>query len=303
MRSRADVLLCLDEGQGSCAFSCALSAHTGQWANWVSLLTGRYASAHGATKPGDPIRAWTNLPDLFRGAGYACRASGLEALPFSGEYYPARASPVQAKAPVLAVVSGRAARPEAWVLHLGLPSGDAQSLEDLCVPAGITPPEDIALPACFAHPVSAADLLPTLCRLLDLPIPEDVQGRSLLPLLKHEALAGQELAYAYAETQEGSLIWNGQRGALASPKGVFRLEAGLRPGAEETDEGLLAALGAAMLRGQDPLPIPQRRYRVKRHPDNLWFDAGYRQAVDPGVTRREQPQTPRRRIPPVTWEG
>ena len=58
-----------------------------------------------------------------------------------------------------------------------------------------------------------------------------------------------------------------------------------------------------MLRAQDTLPIPQRRYRVKRHPDNLWYDASYRQTVDPGVIAREQPKAPHRRIPPVAWEG
>lgn len=303
MRSRADVVLCLDDGQGACAFSCTLAAHTGCWANWVSLLTGRYTSAHEAKKPGDPIRTWTNLPDLFRGAGYACRAYGVDALPFLWEHCPASAVPIQGETPELAVVSGRVARPSAWVLHLNMPAQDADALDGLRVLTGVTPPEGIFLPKRFAHPVSVVDLLPTLCRMLDQPIPPDVQGRSLIPLLENEALAKRELSYAYAETEDGSLIWNGQQGVLATPDGLFRLEEGLHRGAEETDEAMLAALGAAMLRAQDTLPIPQRRYRVKRHPDNLWFDASYRQTTDPGVIGRAQPKEQHHRVPPVVWEG
>lgn len=45
---------------------------------------------------------------------------------------------------------------------------------------------------------------------------------------------------------------------------------------------MLAALNAAMLRADDPLPAPHNRYRVKVHPQGFWQDTDY-VAEDPGV--------------------
>lgn len=45
---------------------------------------------------------------------------------------------------------------------------------------------------------------------------------------------------------------------------------------------MLASLAAAMLRADDPLPAPHRRYRVKRHPKGYWYDAAFA-AADPDV--------------------
>ncbi|MBB6733253.1 sulfatase [Cohnella zeiphila] len=51
------------------------------------------------------------------------------------------------------------------------------------------------------HPahVSLADIMPTLCEAMELPIPRGVQGRSLWPLLAGEAYPEREFASAYAE--------------------------------------------------------------------------------------------------------
>ena len=55
-----------------------------------------------------------------------------------------------------------------------------------------------------AH-ISIADIMPTICDLIDVPLPAGVQGRSLKPLLLGEAYPLDEFASAYAEHGFGGL--------------------------------------------------------------------------------------------------
>ncbi|NQT53457.1 sulfatase-like hydrolase/transferase [bacterium] len=57
------------------------------------------------------------------------------------------------------------------------------------------------------HPafVSIADLMPTLCDMLGVPLPEGVQGRSLWPMLRSESYPEAEFASAYGEHGFGGL--------------------------------------------------------------------------------------------------
>lgn len=57
---------------------------------------------------------------------------------------------------------------------------------------------------CF---VSMADLMPTLCEVMDAPIPRGVQGRSLLPLMRGEDFPAEEFRSIYAEVGVGGLYW------------------------------------------------------------------------------------------------
>lgn len=44
---------------------------------------------------------------------------------------------------------------------------------------------------------------------------------------------------------------------------------------ESVRAGMLAGLMAASLRACDPIPVPRRRYHVKRHPKGFWFDKDF----------------------------
>lgn len=56
--------------------------------------------------------------------------------------------------------------------------------------------------------VNLVDIFPTICDLLDLPIPFGVQGTSLKPLLEGKAVGPDQYATAYAESGYGGLYWN-----------------------------------------------------------------------------------------------
>ena len=53
--------------------------------------------------------------------------------------------------------------------------------------------------------ISIADIMPTICDLIDVPLPAGVQGRSLKPLLLGEAYPKEDFASAYAEHGFGGL--------------------------------------------------------------------------------------------------
>ncbi len=60
-----------------------------------------------------------------------------------------------------------------------------------------------------AH-VSLVDVLPTLCEAAGLPLPADVQGRSLWPLLRGETYSRAEFASVLAEQGFGGRRWSGE---------------------------------------------------------------------------------------------
>jgi arylsulfatase A-like enzyme len=61
------------------------------------------------------------------------------------------------------------------------------------------------LPAMRDEFVSLVDVFPTLCEMLDLPIPDGVQGRSLWPILNGTAFPEKEFRSIYAELGVGGL--------------------------------------------------------------------------------------------------
>ena len=50
-------------------------------------------------------------------------------------------------------------------------------------------------------------------------------------------------------------------------------------------EEMLRELASAMMRAEDPLPVPHFRYRTKVHPDGYWYQ-DY-ESADPGVRKME----------------
>lgn len=48
---------------------------------------------------------------------------------------------------------------------------------------------------------------------------------------------------------------------------------------------MLRELASAMMRAEDPLPVPHFRYRTKVHPDGYWYQ-DY-ESADPGVRKME----------------
>lgn len=57
----------------------------------------------------------------------------------------------------------------------------------------------------ISEPVSMVDLFPTICELVDAPIPLGVQGRSLAPLLRGEPAPAEEFGSVYAELGYGGV--------------------------------------------------------------------------------------------------
>lgn len=56
--------------------------------------------------------------------------------------------------------------------------------------------------------ISLIDFLPTVCEIIGAPIPEGVQGKSMLTLLRGENTHTNEFASAYSESGFGGLIWS-----------------------------------------------------------------------------------------------
>lgn len=275
MRLKADIALCFGPAQGDVCFEHVLGSGATPWAQLVSFLTGRRAAVHQSNAPGDVIQTLTNLPDLLRGQGYRCQAeAGLE-LPF---VWNTAADLADDGRPLLSAHQGLVKKPQAWVIALE-PNADGRRWR-----VGVTPPGGAEARA-ITEPVSIIDLLPSLCALLGLPVPYDTQGKALRALWRGESPLPDDYAWAYDGGAE-PLIWNGQRGVRLDAVGnAGLLDADLRPTTATPAAEDLIALGAAMLRGLDPLPYPQNRYRVKRHPDNLWLDKAYRQLTDPGIPK------------------
>lgn len=65
---------------------------------------------------------------------------------------------------------------------------------------------------------------------------------------------------------------------------------------------MLREMSAAIMRSQDPLPYPHRRYRVKNHPRNYWFDDNFIMGKDPGVSTIEPFPCELMKIPPIKME-
>jgi arylsulfatase A-like enzyme len=167
-----------------------------------------------------------------------------------------------------------------------------------------------------AH-VSIADLMPTLCEAIGVPLPDGVQGRSLWPLLTGSDYPEQEFASAYGEHGFGGLHYvagddlvaldedglepsvsfdclnsRSQSGTLRMlRKGDWKLIVDMQgegqlynlaqdpaeldnlygaPQVAAVQQALVAELLAWVLRVQDPLPLPRRRYVMKTDPRNYW---------------------------------
>lgn len=174
------------------------------------------------------------------------------------------------------------------------------------------------VPSCEPHSafISIADIMPTICDLIDVPLPDGVQGRSLKPLLLGKDYPEADFASAYAEHGFGGLHYtadddfdpaddgltagvafdelNGwsQSGAMRMVRrGDWKLVFDMQGNGQLYDLGqdpfeldnlfdkpelaviqseMLAELLAWILRVQDPLPHPRRRYKFKSDPKNYW---------------------------------
>ncbi len=69
---------------------------------------------------------------------------------------------------------------------------------NLWVPLIVALPENLHAGRRVEQQVSLVDIVPTVLEQVGLPIPEDLDGSSLLPLIAGEAPAGQRLAWSYA---------------------------------------------------------------------------------------------------------
>lgn len=65
-----------------------------------------------------------------------------------------------------------------------------------------------------AECVNLIDVLPTICDIIGVPIPDGVQGKSILPLLHGEEVNKKEFESAFSESGYGGLFWD-ERDALA----------------------------------------------------------------------------------------
>lgn len=70
--------------------------------------------------------------------------------------------------------------------------------------------------------VSLADILPTVCDVLDTPLPMGCQGRSLLPLLRGEDVPKGEFDIGYVESGYGGLYWTGEDALTPVEEGCTR---------------------------------------------------------------------------------
>ncbi|HVX46309.1 MAG TPA: sulfatase-like hydrolase/transferase [Mycobacteriales bacterium] len=162
-----------------------------------------------------------------------------------------------------------------------------------------------------AH-VSIVDVFPTLCELLGQPVPEGVQGRSLVPILRGRPFPEREFDSVYAEQGVGELPYTDQdaaglertsldtlnevtqSGSLRMIRsGRWKLQVGVtgpttlydlqddpyelidrsrEPGHEPIIRDLLERLVRWQMRAADPLPIVPRGYTRKRHPRNYYWD-------------------------------
>ena len=68
--------------------------------------------------------------------------------------------------------------------------------------------------------VSIADLFPTVCAMIGVPVPFGVQGRNLLPLLRGEPVPPHEFDTAYSESGYGGLWWTGEDGLTLPEEGA-----------------------------------------------------------------------------------
>ncbi|MBO6053596.1 MAG: sulfatase, partial [Clostridia bacterium] len=65
-----------------------------------------------------------------------------------------------------------------------------------------------------------ADLFPTVCAMIGVPVPFGVQGRNLLPLLRGEPVPPHEFDVAYSESGFGGLPWTEDDGLTLPAEGA-----------------------------------------------------------------------------------
>ncbi len=79
-------------------------------------------------------------------------------------------------------------------------------------------PQGLQASAC----VNIVDVLPTICDILDVPLPLGCQGRSLLPLLQGRQAPPHEFDVGYSESGYGGLYWTAQDGLTPEQEGATR---------------------------------------------------------------------------------
>ena len=98
-----------------------------------------------------------------------------------------------------------------FVGEYGLPRKGAELSEPLCrVPFIVNGPVVRKSGAITGAAVSLIDIFPTICEMIGFPIPEGVQGRSLMPLLTGDDYPSEEFSSIYAEHGFGGLYFTGK---------------------------------------------------------------------------------------------
>lgn len=148
------------------------------------------------------------------------------------------------------------------------------------------------------HYVTGADLVPTICDLLDLPTPDGVDGRSFVPLLAgarqtgrdqvvtvfHETVYGRRYEMRAVQDRDGGYIWNawsdGDQAYLADNMMGLTWRAMLRAG--EADRAVQARVQLYQHR------VPEELYDFERDPDAVVNRVGDPAAVSTLGAKRRQ---------------
>ena len=109
-----------------------------------------------------------------------------------------------------------------FVGEYGLLRKGAELSEPLCrIPFIVNGPDIQKRGSIEDAAVSLVDIFPTVCEITETEIPEGVQGRSLLPILRGERFPAEEFSSIYAEHGFGGLYFNGREDLSLEEEGAI----------------------------------------------------------------------------------
>ena len=116
--------------------------------------------------------------------------------------------------------------------------------------------------------VSFIDVLPTLCDAAGIEVPEEVQGRSFLPILRGKSQEGRDCVFGTHTNHAGER----HHPSRAIRTGELKYILNLRPNAGFNNEALGSATGQAMLRlaESDAVIAERMRLFIDRPPEELY---------------------------------
>jgi hypothetical protein len=143
-----------------------------------------------------PTESWEALESL-RGASGGKEAGGRRRFLLLD----AGREPDEVLGEILRMIDGKGPLQDAVIAVVGMPEGGAGlAPDDLRVPAWIRIPGARSSPVDLAFRARTVDLLPTLCDLLGLPVPENIDGESLVPWIDRPGSAEPDRD-VYAESR------------------------------------------------------------------------------------------------------